>query len=230
MSREEKRPAIRHVTTMADADVWLVDLSVEPSSSAVEALSMDERARAGRFVFGRDRRRYLAAHVAVRNILSARTGIPAGRLEFTEGQFGKPTLANGGCSYNLSHSEDVAAVAIADAGDIGVDVEVRRSLDDAESLAMMLYTPGERRQIADAGGDSDLAFLHCWTRKEACLKAIGCGLSVEPRTFEAGAEFRRREVTITVQDREAHLAVESFHADDGLVCALARVISTVVAT
>jgi len=136
-------------------EVWLVDTDVDASP---DALSPDERERAARFRFEEHRRRWIAAHVALREILSKYTS----DVQFVIGENGKPSLANGAVHFNLSHSGDLAVIAVSD-HEIGVDVEQIRDGFDYESIM-----PAANRD----------EFFRAWTRKEACLKARGLGLGV----------------------------------------------------
>ncbi len=138
-------------------DVWLVDTDVDASP---DSLSPEERERAARFRFDEHRCRWIAAHVALREILLKYTD----DVQFILGENGKPSLAGGGVHFNLSHSGDLAIVAVSD-GDLGVDVEQIRDFD-YESIM-----PAANRE----------EFFRAWTRKEARLKARGLGLgSPEP--------------------------------------------------
>ncbi len=189
-------------------------------------LSAAERDRANRFVFERDRRRYLAAHAGLRELLAARTGVPAAALVFEEGPFGKPALAGQHCSFNMSHSEDVALVALADAGvgEIGVDVEMLRAMPDAAALARQNFSASENAELAALpSGDQSLAFLLGWTRKEACLKAIGSGLSIAPNIFTAGLGLGPRSVLIDTPAGTASVWVQSFRHGTDVVGSLARI-------
>ena len=152
-------------------ELWSADLSAEPAAGELETLSPDEHERAARFVFARDRRRFLAAHVALRRLLAERTGATAGGLRFATGPFGKPSLeGTPAYAFNLTHSEDLALIAMARDGEVGVDVEMLRAVDDASDLAGRNFTSAECTQLtSEVAQDQDLAFLRCWTRKEACL-------------------------------------------------------------
>jgi 4'-phosphopantetheinyl transferase len=76
-------------------------------------------------------------------------------------------------------------VAIASAGDVGVDVEVLgRDITDWELVEQAL-TKGERDRLqALPDGERTESFLRSWTRKEAILKAAGTGLGIDPRLVE----------------------------------------------
>lgn len=185
-------PALRDTDTW----LWFVPLDVSISPSTIEAtLSNGEMARAARFRFERDAHRYRVSHVALRQVLSGHTGIAARDLCFKEGAFGKPRFSHGAAPhFNMSHSGDWALIGVS-ATPLGVDIEVHVSMDDVDVLAQRNYTEAERASIRDSQ-DPTTAFLRCWTRKEACLKALGSGLSIEPYVFEAGAETALRETMI----------------------------------
>jgi 4'-phosphopantetheinyl transferase len=83
------------------------------------------------------------------------------------------------------------------------------------------FTAAEQRELAQAGAAAaDTLFLQGWTRKEACLKAVGSGLSLEPAEFEAGLAAADRRLTLTWEGTPWHLALRSFQAD-GVLGAIA---------
>ncbi len=210
-----------------DGEFWLVDLRCEPSPAMRSWLSSNELHKASRFVFERDRRRYLAAHTALRQLLAARTQTAPQDLQFTEGEFGKPALRDvaRGCAFNLSHSEDEAALLICAEGEIGVDVEALRSMPDAQDLAQRNFSAEECAALSSVDPDlRDQAFLTGWTRKEACLKAIGSGLSIAPRTFTAGIAHDALRTRIATPQGIADVAVQSFCHEQRLLVAWARVL------
>jgi 4'-phosphopantetheinyl transferase len=221
-------PGLTAINAPPPFELWLATLDADTAPSALASLSTSELDRAKRFVFARDRRRYLAAHCALRNALIARTGLSATALEIVADPLGKPRLAGGApaCSFNLSHSEDFAVIALAASGDIGVDIEVLRSVPDARALAEQNYTRTECIALACAESSRrDLLFLLAWTRKEACLKAIGSGLTIAPSTFECGLFERPSNVMIQTDDGATWIHVQSFVHDSELVVSLARVLA-----
>jgi 4'-phosphopantetheinyl transferase len=216
----------RSPLALSRLELWQLDLLTEPAPDRLAWLSDAERARAARFVFERDRRRFLAAHCGLRALLAARTGIAAAALVFREGAHGKPSLTHAGaCSFNMSHSEDIALVAIADAsaGEIGVDVEMLRDMPDATDLARHNFSASECDELAAAAPEHrSLAFLRGWTRKEACLKAIGSGLSIAPNLFTAGLDDVARSVRIATPSGAADVRVHSFRHGPDIVGSLAH--------
>jgi 4'-phosphopantetheinyl transferase len=219
--------SIVRISSAAHCRLWRVDLDVMPAADAAASLSNDEWERAHRFVFARDRNRFIAAHAALRSTLSAEAGIPGAYLDFSFGPFGKPALVDPpDIRFNLSHSKSVGMIAVGTDAEVGVDVELLRHMPDAEALADTYFTPHERRALAAAAPhDRDLAFLRCWTRKEACLKATGMGLSVDTRSFEVGLDGDGREVRIPVEGGLLRLELVSFDGGAGVVCATARMLA-----
>ncbi len=154
--------AVSVAITHDDATCWLVDLRIEPTFAQLACLSDAERRQASRFVFERDRRRYLTAHVRLRQLLAARV--------FCEAE--------------------------------------RRELDATE--------PSIR----------SLAFLRGWTRKEACLKALGSGLGIAPESVEVGLGVQAITTSISVGQRRARVEVRSAMLRRDLVCAIGRVVDS----
>jgi len=145
-------------------------------------LSADERERAGRFAFERDRRRYIVARARLRQLLGERLGAAPESLRFVYQAHGKPALAR--ClgqrdlRFNVSHCGEVAAYAFTEGREVGVDIEEVRELPDADELALRFFAPDERAAYLCLPLRERLrGFFNCWTRKEAFVKALGAGLS-----------------------------------------------------
>ena len=216
--------------------LWRIDLDQHVPAAAHARLSAEELARAARFVFPQDRHRYIAAHAALRQLLALHlTGADeaAGEsrcasepLTLVAGRFGKPALATPGrLHFNLSHSHGVALVALSADCEVGVDIERLRPMTDATAMAAAYFTPAEQAALAACGAESgdaarDRAFFTCWTRKEACLKALGIGLYLATHGFEVGVEPAAQTVEIAMPDGVERLQLQSF-ADGDMVGALA---------
>ena len=207
------------------AELWCLELLHWPSKQEIASVSAAEKEKAARFVFERDRRRYVAAHVGLRQVLARYCDTRPENLNFDEGPFGKPALHPPvRCAFNLSHSEDIAVILVAPHGEIGVDIEIRRSMPEDVALAKRNFSTIECRSLdATDAAQRDLAFLTGWTRKEACLKAIGSGLSIAPDTFTAGLHHDRCTTTIPTPAGLATVTVQSFCHEERCVIAWAKV-------
>jgi 4'-phosphopantetheinyl transferase len=166
--------------------VWTWDLDRPPVPACIlkQWLADDEVARAQRYRFPADRLRYITGRGLLRWMLGRRLRLDPRDVEFRYGAQGKPHLASAHrLEFNVSHSENILVAAIASGARVGVDVEVVRPLDDADTLVREVLCERERRQLADPSG-SPLDFYRFWTAKEALLKATGMGLSSSPRDVQ----------------------------------------------
>ena len=116
-------------------EVHLWKASLDQPESVLDALaaslSADERRRAERFHFVRDRRRFIAARGVLRDILGRYLRVPAGSVNLVTMEHGKPELADrtgNGLQFNLSHSHDLAVYAITCRRKVGVDIERVRTM------------------------------------------------------------------------------------------------------
>lgn len=165
-------------------EVWLArtDVAAETLGRMAELLDEEERARAGRYRFEADRARSIVARSALRELLGRALDRDPRALRFVTGEHGKPALADGAVEFNVSHSGERVAIAIASAP-VGVDIEHDRELRDVLALAKRFFSPSEAAAVER---DPSL-FLSIWTAKESVIKAIGGGLTIELASFEAFA-------------------------------------------
>ena len=164
--------------------VWRVRLDRQPAPSDWEVLSTDEDARARRFFAERHRRRFVVAHSELRRILARYAGIPPVALRFVTGEFGKPALDAGtsrtSLEFNLSHSHELALVAVSVGQPVGVDVERWDAEVEHLNLAERFFSPAERaalRYLEESPDKVVAGFFAAWSRKEAYLKASGHGIT-----------------------------------------------------
>jgi len=163
--------------------VWLVQLD-HPGldlPACKELLSPAEKERASKFRFDRDHRRYLVAHAALRLILAAYFSVPSRDLSFVSGPRGKPRLAplpgKDSLAFNLSHSHEIAVIAVTRRGEIGVDVEYVKENFPFDEVARRFFSPAEVAALTALPPELQRrGFFKCWTSKEAYLKAKGTGL------------------------------------------------------
>ena len=177
-----------------EVQVWWIPLdgAAQPAREDADLLDADERTRAQRFVYPRHRARYVQAHAALRRILAACCCSGADGIALQRDPNGRPELAppHDHITFNLSHADDWAVVAVMDArqGWVGVDVEPIAGADArAAELASTVLDTDERRQFdALPAAARGAAFITAWTRKEAVLKATGWGLRIPPDTLHTG--------------------------------------------
>jgi 4'-phosphopantetheinyl transferase len=181
--------------------VWAWSLDGSSLDSDWNMLSDEETLRARRFVYPRDRDRYVCAHAAMRTILNGYTGIDASSLLITTLAFGKPRMeCNAGMQpvhFNLTHSANLAALAVSRAYDLGVDLEQVRPIDP--EIANDHFSPSELLTLGSLPPVQWLAgFYRCWTSKEAILKGEGMGLNLPLDGFDVEVHPQRPAALIAV--------------------------------
>ena len=179
--------------------VWQADLGLEAAylRRLEQNLSADERKRASRFRFARDRARFVGARGLLREILARYLNAPPGRLSFGYGAQGKPFLERQSTlRFNVSHSFDAMLLAVAHMREVGVDVEgVRNSGVATEETYNMVLSEPEKQALARFGGeDRRMTFLRFWTLKEAYIKADGRGVSLPLERIDVSAPEGRLAV------------------------------------
>ncbi len=191
---EWQDPPQRITLAQDEVHVWRVSLEQQPAliHHLRSLLSAAEIAKADRFYFERDRLRYTVAHSALRMLLARYLNMElaaAKHLQFVHNEYGKPALADPALSskldFNLSHSRDLALIAFTCARQVGVDVEYMRADLSHEELAERFFSPQENALLqALPLSIKQAAFYHCWTCKEAYIKARGLGLSLPLDSFD----------------------------------------------
>ncbi len=141
-----------------------------------------EQQKAARFHRECDCHSSIAARGALRLLLSAYSGTPAGKIKFQYLENGKPYVAGTEIGFNVSHSGDWVVLAFGHNRNIGVDVEKIRRDMDVMSIASRYFTAEEAQRI-EASDDVHALFFHHWARKEAYVKALGSGLFRELSSF-----------------------------------------------
>lgn len=180
-----------------EAHVFCAALDLPPArlEHCKAILSEDERARAARFVFARDRNRFVAGRGMLREILGRLLPADPARLVFAYGDHGKPRLAarlsNRFLHFNLAHSEALAVYIVSARDEVGIDVERVRDFREAESVAARFFSARENAEWRSLPAARQTgAFFQHWTRAEALVKAAGGSLgALRLNTAETAPDF-----------------------------------------
>jgi len=163
-------------------------------------LSPDELDRMNQFRFSKDRNNFLFCRTMLRMLLASYLGTSPAELRFAYSAHGKPSLAaqSGDLEFNLSHSHGMILFAFSQRTRVGVDVEfIRRDLN-VQEIAGRFFSAAERRALIRCS-DTYEAFFHCWTRKEAFIKAGGEGLSRSLESFDVSVAPEDEQVSLTTR-------------------------------
>jgi 4'-phosphopantetheinyl transferase len=173
-----------------EAHVWVVPLAGVRAADRrlVACLSPTERRRADAIADPHARSSFSFVRAALRGILAAYTDMAADVLVLRTTPRGKPILDGAAFDFSLSHTRDMALIAIARTA-IGVDIERLGRSDGALRIARRVMHADTVATLAQLSGVRlDVAFTDAWTQREAHAKALGGGLFHTPDTlpFEAG--------------------------------------------
>jgi len=161
--------------------VWRARLDTEDWPDATR-LPAAERERAAALRGEALRRRWLAARWALRGVLGRYLERDPAEIELALGARGKPALAGAApVRFNLSHSGELALVAIAREREVGVDVERIKPRHNLPGLARRALPGAEVARIEALPEEAQLVAFHAaWTRREAVAKCFGTGLGAQP--------------------------------------------------
>ncbi len=168
----------------------------EREARALTLLDEEERRRWNRFLVYRARRQFALCRAALRMNLCQRLGCENSELSFGYREHGKPFARVNGIRapirFNVSHSGSHGLIAFAERERLGVDVEERVADRDFDGIGDSVYGPTERRALAAARGREKVnRFYRLWSLKEALIKALGTGFSLNPSRFEIPPEMLR---------------------------------------
>jgi 4'-phosphopantetheinyl transferase len=178
-----------------EVHVWRIELE-QPGDllrGFLATLETEEQERANRFRFEKHRRGFVVARGFLRTVLGRYLNANPEALRFSYGLYGKPALAgeheSSTLRFNMSHSQDLALLAVTSDRDIGVDVEYIRTDFASADIARHFFSRAEVEAF-DALPETErvAAFFRCWTRKEAFIKATGRGLSHPLDAFDVSLD------------------------------------------
>jgi 4'-phosphopantetheinyl transferase len=244
-------PELTEPLPLAGDIVHVVRLNLHADPSRIErmrsVLSPDELTRADRYNFDEPRQRFIVCRAALRQLLGECLNREAGSLAFTYGPHGKPMLMAGNTKapltlalspqgrgegtggqtqfdFSVSHSADLALIAITVGRRVGVDVERHDAKVRIHKLATRFFSPREAAELASLPEcDQLVGFYRGWTCKEAYLKATGFGLSFPLSKFTVAlnphSPVSLQEVT-DLPDEAARWQMHSLNVADDFSAAL----------
>jgi 4'-phosphopantetheinyl transferase len=230
VSREDRvarDPLLPHTAIPVDHDLsaaamlWLMDLDGEARGPGFSRGDLDLQQRLGPADGPSWRRRIVVARRMTRILLARMLDRDPADLEFCRDGMGRPFLADQACSFNLSRSGGQALLGATHGVSIGVDLEMVAPVPALDQLAAEHLDAEEfAAWMRAAANDRCRTFLGCWTRKEACVKALGTGFRVAPRSVAVGGDARARFVEISIDRTNVAVEVTSLQLGPSLVGAI----------
>jgi 4'-phosphopantetheinyl transferase len=203
------------------------------SQDLVLTLSPDERDRADRFKFEKDRDRFAMSRGILRKLLGEYLNAAPEKLQIHYGIHGKPYLADNSLTdpilFNVSHSCGLVLFGFSRGQEIGVDLERIRTDFDFESIARRFLSPGEFTKLFSLMPPARAAeFFRLWTRMEAYAKAQGIGISLldSPGTTSQGGENSSLRTVCNPGEELSGWKIEEFTPEPDFVASVASMFPT----
>ncbi|KSU86844.1 MULTISPECIES: 4'-phosphopantetheinyl transferase family protein [Priestia] len=190
-----------------DIHIWTVPIDfIEKDINHYKfILSKDEIRRMESFKTYSLKNEYCFIRANLRKVLSFYLKEPPEQLKFFYNDFGKPYL-NNAIKFNLSHTNSVAVIAVTKDNELGIDIEFINKDIDIFEVINVAFSSQEIDLINELKGlEKYDMFYRIWTRKEALLKGLGKGLSLNPHLIDvsnytsAFMKYRWRLIDVIVK-------------------------------
>lgn len=220
--------------TNDEVHLWLADCSDFSSEQVLadcaELMDKSEKIRAQRFHFSEHRQRFLLTRGLIRSVLSSyATTIRPESWVFENNQYGRPAIVKPQLSrtlhFNISHSQNIVAIAVAAVAEVGVDAEVRKAERPLYKIAKRYFSEQEYADLRNLTPVlQEQRFYDLWSLKEAYIKACGMGLAIPLRQFSFNFD-EENSIAISFdarrKDNPAHWEFWQFQVWNGATIALA---------
>jgi 4'-phosphopantetheinyl transferase len=212
-----------------EVQVWRVD-ACAVVHDCWHLLQPDEIQRARQIRANVARDEFVAGRGVLRWLLAREVGCDPQDVGLSAGAHGKLSIEDAGIEFNVAHSKGVALIALSRVGTVGIDIEhVDRQVEALDVARSSFHTDEVARLEQTVEGERAVAFYRCWTRKEAVVKADGCGLMLPLNSFTVGMdEGSAAEEVVRLgagsgshEANETSYYVRDLRVGDGLVAALA---------
>ncbi|MFA9557764.1 4'-phosphopantetheinyl transferase superfamily protein [Evansella sp. AB-rgal1] len=165
--------------------IWTANLA-DWSSEATDfigILSNDERMKAERFLFERDRNYYVVGRYLLRKLIGSYLQLPIESKMLSYGEFGKPfidpKINKMGLCFNLSHSKDMIVFIFTLHRSVGIDIEYTKKRYTGESIIKRWFSVRERSLYHSLSETERKEYFYLsWTAKEAFVKGTGKGIAI----------------------------------------------------
>lgn len=212
---------------MSDVEIYQVDLRQISFRNAISKLSQRDLSHAANIMDHETQQCFIKSRAVLLAILSRRLGADSRSIDFSYMPQGKPFLeGQNDLHFNLSHSGHYMMLAIA-CFPVGIDIEKISTTFSYQDVAKQVFSDEENELLSNAPLKSqNRKFYSLWTRKEAYLKAIGCGFSEDPTlisTHDYSGEVvdQRSDISDKDQDLPSPWYVKTIDLKNDLAFALA---------
>ena len=207
-----------------EGSILCIGLSLEEPQEWIEAcrtlITPAEWEETQRYAHAADAARHAAGRAVVRTVMRAE-GCPDAMQDFHLSRYGKPHCALSSLHFSLSHSGPQIWAALCCDVPAGIDTEAAGKRHSILRIAEKLH-PLEREALHRLPPEEQqAAFLRCWTRKEAVMKALGTGLSIGLDSFCVSTDAAESGFLLSLPHgipADADISPTALPAPDGWTC------------
>ncbi|ABW28911.1 4'-phosphopantetheinyl transferase family protein [Acaryochloris marina] len=206
--------------------IWRLPLRTDGASHWWDLLSRDEQQRAQRFVRSQDQDKYVQVRGTLRCLLGQYLQIPGHTLRFDYGDYGKPQLVSScnslNLQFNVSHSHELALIAITQATAVGIDIEQMNPQARYINISQRFFSVAEHEILLQQPVEQQChTFFQLWTRKEACVKAMGGSIAHVLDQINVAQGLNQTSIAIEVQEEPHQLFLRNLIPDPNFAGAVA---------
>lgn len=206
--------------------IWRLSLRPEGSNDLWDLLSMDEQQRAQRFVRSQDQDKYVQVRGTLRCLLGQYLQTSGQTLCFDYGDYGKPQLVSScnslNLQFNVSHSHELAVIAITQATAVGVDIEQVNPQAKYINISQRFFSAAEHEILLQQPVEQQCrTFFQLWTRKEACVKAVGGSIAHALDQINVAQGLNQASVVIKMPEKPHQLFLHNLFPDPQFAGAVA---------
>ena len=210
-----------HQINKGELHIWRYNVNEQDygAEKTNPILSVEEREKATRFIQEHHAIKYVCNHRFIRNVLAAYLNCLAAEIKFSHTALGKPYIENSKLFFNLSHRNEYGLLAIFKDGEVGVDIEYIKDLQDVATFSSYSFSEQEKAMIFRDNKTNPEILFTFWAFKEAYIKATGTGLSVDISKINL-ADFFDKEANVMPDDNKLW-TLKRLNAEEGYKAAFA---------
>jgi 4'-phosphopantetheinyl transferase len=184
-------------------------------------LSQEEVNRYECYLNESDKIRYICNHRFVRQVLSKYLNELPSQIKFSYSEKGKPFIKNSDFFFNYSYRSNYCFLAVTKFGEVGVDIEKMKPLQDAPTFISFSFSEKEKKIIYESNTvDFQETLFTFWTYKEAIIKSLGVGLSADLTQIDL-SDFYYTKLNPLSYDHYNLYTMEKINAPEGYKAAFA---------
>lgn len=192
-----------------DIDLWLISTNdyLDNLVDFFLLLSEDEKLRANRFYFEKDKNNFIVTRGILRTLLGKYINQDSDKITFKYNNYGKPIIISNNIQFNLSHSKNLVLYGFSENLKLGVDIEFMREKVSYNNIAERFFSDYELKSLNSIPEPLQKeAFFNGWTRKEAYIKLKEKGLSIPLNSFDVSIIPEQSPLLIDSRDDDIHFS------------------------